>query len=165
VIEFRTELKPDKLSHRIWIYIIAIGVFCGIYAYSSMNNGLQLPLFGLSLAMIMAGLLISRDTIAISINGNELIIEKYVFGRLKVKSINIDEIEDLTYRENVKSNVYVSKGHVKVFGMDATPESWKEYYYHPEILSFHHQNRRYVFGKWKKAFNGKQLYRIIAGHN
>ena len=46
-------------------------------------------------------------------------------------------------------------------GIDVTPESMKNYYYHKEIISFEYERRNIEIGKWKKKFDAKILYDLI----
>ena len=69
----------------------------------------------------------------------------------------MQDIRSLNYEEYVKSSVSISHGRPNIVG-DQPLES---FYYHPEIINFNYKNSHYRIGKWRKKFNGNDLYKLI----
>ena len=163
---FNKELKTDKIYFTKWVYLIFFGLLLGIAAFGiSQNTQFTLKLAVVSGLLILTGIALFNEKTSIRLVGNELIIEHTIFGKLIPKYFDIKRIENLSYRKHVKSNFYSSKGEIRVMGIDATPESWKEYYYHNEIISFNYDGKKIEIGKWKKEFEAKQLYNLIRQKN
>lgn len=159
---FNTELITDKFYFSVWIYFILAGIIVGVGSYmEAIDETLQIIGYIASGVMVLAGFVLSKNIIRIRVSDDELIIEKYLFGKLTTKFYKLQHIEDLKYQQHVKSSVYFSNGSVKVMGMDLTPESMKKYYYHKEIISFMYEGRSIELGKWKKAYDGQQLYSLL----
>ncbi|HBG71697.1 MAG TPA: hypothetical protein DDX57_13020 [Bacteroidales bacterium] len=112
-------------------------------------------------SLIIIGIILSQRKQSICLTSSELKIVTTILNNQKEKSYLLNKIENLQYEENLKSNVYTSKGQVKVMGIDVTPESMKNHYYHKEIISFDYEGRSIEIGKWKKKFDGKILYNMI----
>jgi hypothetical protein len=151
-----TEIRNDKILNSKWVVIVIIGFILGLISLNlPIDNEYSIYLvFGAGLVAVY-GLLLSQERTFIKIEGNDFIIEKQFFGSRRAIRYNIKKIENIKYRLNVKSNTYTSAGHVRVLGIDTTPESWKKYYYHKEILSFNCNGKYVEIGKWKKAFGAK----------
>lgn len=73
----------------------------------------------------------------------------------------IEKMSHLSVSQNVKSEMYTSSGRVRVLGMDTTPESWKTYYYYPEILYFTYDGHRVEFGKGCEEFGAEEIKEAI----
>ena len=157
-VTFEAELKNDKFYYSKPVITIIIGIVIGIITYQTLNQqDLSYVLYLISIIIFSVGILLLFEKRSIKYDGHNLIIENSVLGFSKFKYFDVKRIQNLTYRKNVKSNVYRSKGEIRVMGFDTTPESWKEYYYHKEVISFNYQGKKIEIGKWKKPFNGEQL--------
>ena len=158
---FIKELKNDKLTYSKWFIIIVVGLICGIVGFiAELPHEYRIILFIVSIIILIFGFYLSSERINLTVEGNNLLIENNIFF-IKNKCYSIEKIQNLKYSKNVKSSIYTQSGHVKVLGVDATPESWKEYYYHKEIVSFNYEGKEIEIGKWKKEFEGKRLVEII----
>lgn len=122
---------------------------------------LQLFVLGIGIALVVISANIKEYRESVSLNGGKLLIEQQTRFRKTKTLILISELSDLEFRRNVKSNQYTTSGRVRVLGMDVTPESMKTYYHHPEVITFTYRNERFEIGKWKKAFGGEELYRLL----
>jgi hypothetical protein len=104
----------------------------------------------------------TKITTRLKLNKTKLILEYSIWNySLLAKYYNIDRIINLKYRQNVKSDTYTSKGHIKFLGQDLTPEEWKTYYYHKEILQFDYKDKYINIGKYSERFDGKIFYELI----
>jgi len=160
--QFEKKLVNDKMYLSVWIYFVLAGILFGIAFYGqTKNDDLKLPGYIASGVLVLVGFVLSKNYMRIRVAADELIIEKYQFGKLIMKIYDLKKIEKLKYKRRVKSNVYTTSGRIKVMGMDLTPESWKKYYYHKEIISFTYEGRFVEFGKWKQSFDGKNLYDLL----
>ncbi len=161
--QYNQELVPDRIYFKKAFYMVAIGVIIGLITYlEKSNEEIMTGAIILSGILIVLGLISLWDKTMIKLYGNELIIEKSLFGKIIHKTIDIRTINKVIYEKHVKSNFYTSSGNIKVMGMDATPESWKNYYYHNEIVAIYVEGKKYEIEKWKKRFEGKKLANIIS---
>jgi hypothetical protein len=160
--EFNVELRPDKFYFSKWLLILIIGLLIGlIFPYIQYIKEYPFYIYIISGMIIVYGLILTQEKKFLLIDGKNFIIETRLINRIKLKKYKIENITNVKYRQNVKSNIYSSTGSVKVGGIDLTPESMKEYYYHNEILSFEYEGEKVEIGMWKKEFDGKNLVRII----
>ncbi len=159
---YHHKLQPDSNSLRPSILGLIIGLFICFYAIVAVQSTMyQLSLFILALFIYFFVRFISKSEEIVEVKGTILNIQKYSFGIRKEISIPLSEISRLKYQTHIKSDTYTSKGHIRFLGIDKTPEEWKTCYYHPELITFNHNNKRYEIGKWKKPFNGQLLYQIL----
>ena len=120
-------------------------------------NGSAKPEFRILASIALLGLavfsfyLYNRKTV-VTLTENELFIQKRALGKWKSKVYDISKIKDLKHEEMVKSDSYTSAGRVRVLGMDKTPESWKKYYNHPEVITFTFKNSTIEVGKYSQHF-------------
>lgn len=153
-----TELSNEKIFQSRWFKTVIVGFILGTISFNIPIGEKYSILLSICAGLIAVyGLILSQERTFIKIEGIDFIIEKQLFGSNKAIRYNIKRIENIKYRLNVKSNTYNSSGHVRILGIDTTPESWKKYYYHKEILSFNYDNIYIEIGKWKKAFGAKNL--------
>jgi hypothetical protein len=158
---FTKKLKNDRLTNSKWFIIIVFGLICGLVAFiAELPYEYSKVLFIVSVIILIFGFYLSLERIIVKIEGNNLLIENTIFF-VKNKCYSIEKIKNLKYSRNVKSSSYTQSGHIKVLGVDVTPESLKEYYYHKEIVSFSYEGKEIEIGKWKKEFGGKKLVEII----
>ncbi len=161
----KQELINDKFYFSKSIYLIFAGLFIGAITLTQIID-FEVKTFALLISgfLILTGLL-NNNKITVRVRGNQLMIEKYVFGKTLVKTYNLNEITNLKYNKHVKSNHYTSTSSIKIMGIDVTAESSKNYYYHNEVISFKYKNKVVEIGKWKKRFNGKKLYQALKKTN
>jgi len=157
-VTFEAKLKTEKWTNSKGFIVLVVGFFGGFMVwYGSMQEEVRVLLLVVAGIVMIIGLLFLSEITIIKISGKELIIERNILGKARIKRYLIDKIENLNYRRNVKSNFYTSHGSVRIFGVDRTPESWKKYYYHKEVIRFYYEGNRVQFGKWKNAFGGASL--------
>lgn len=159
---FEIELKNEKMSYSQWfIFTIAglVGVFIGTMAKVEIK--IQLSIYTISVVALLYGLILIQKKIFIGIEGKNFFIKTNLLGRIGIRYYRIDSIDNLKFLKNVNSGISVSRGHIKVMGIDATPESWKEYYYHKELICFEHLGKQVDIGKWKKPYGGEELVQKI----
>lgn len=156
--EFQTVLKTDKMQYSKWLVLCVVGILIGAFAliYELKPEHRQY-LATLSGICILISIILSTDKTTIILDGYKLRIERTILIIPVVKQYNVDRIENLNFSKNVRSKIYTSRGHVKVMGLDVTPESMKKYYYHPEIIEFNYEGKKITIGRFKKEFNAKLL--------
>lgn len=160
--KFENELKPDRLYFSPWFYCIILSVIFGLIAYNFYNENEKWNNFTIiSVSFFLIGIILSRHKVIIRVEGNNLLLIKSLFSNPKINYYDLNKIDNLSYKRDVKSILYFSNGQVRVMGVDVTPDSMRRYYYHKEILSFDFDGKRIHIGKWKKDFNGEKLYKII----
>lgn len=86
-----------------------------------------------------------------------LYVDKVFLGYKRTTYYVIEKMSHLSVSQNVKSDMYTSSGSLKILGIDRTPESWKTYYYYPEILSFTYDGVRVELGKGYREFGAEEM--------
>lgn len=160
--DFQSNLKPDKLHYSKWVVPCILGIIIGAFAFTHELNSEYGQYFAiLSGIFILISIILSTESTKIILDGYKLRIERRILKIPRIKQYNIDRIENLIFKKNVKSRIYISRGHIKIMGVDVTPESMKKYYYHPEIIEFKYEGKKITIGKFKKKFNARLLVEKI----
>lgn len=159
---YREQLKPDGFYFSLWFICFMIGGFIWlILTNSDVDQEIKPICTSIALTIIFIGILVSQIKTSILIHNQDLILIKSFFGKHFTQGYHLERIKNVRYQKNVRSGFSVSPGEIKVMGMNATPESWKDYYYHTEIVSFDYEGKKITIGKYKRKFNGERLYRIL----
>ena len=156
----RQLIKPPGL-----LPLVLVGVGSALlYSTTNADNTLTLVFVGiLGFASIASSIWLFANKTTLKLSKTHLISTHSLFGfGIKNQEFEIDKIKNLKIRRNVKSESYTSKGHIKVMGIDKTPESWKTYYYHKEVLQFEYEKDYYYFGKYCKPFEAETFFNLIS---
>lgn len=160
--EFKVELKVDNFSLTKPFFLFVLAAISGVYIYQNQtSNPYFWLLFLIPVLIFLSGVYFATEQSFLSFNGSDVILMKSNLGMCKYKYYDIKKIENLELNTHVKSNVSMASAHIRVLGMDVTPESMMDYYYHKEVLSFYYEGKKIEIGKWKKAFDGKKLADVI----
>ncbi len=160
--EFQSNLTPDKLQFSKWVVPCILGILIGTFAFSlELKSEYGQYLAILAGIFFLISMMHSTEKTTIILDGYKLRIERTILKIPRVKQYNIDRIENLNFKKDVKSKFYIQRGHVEVLGLNVTPESMKRYYYHPEIIEFIYEGKKITIGRFKKKFNAKLLVGMI----
>jgi hypothetical protein len=156
----RQLLKPPGL---LPLVLVSVG-FALLYSTTKADNTLTLVFVGiLGLALIASSIWLFAHKTRLKLSKTHLILTYTLFNfGFKTKEFEIYQIENLKLKQNVKSDSYTSKGHVKVMGIDKTPESWKTYYYHKELLQFEYKNKYITIGEYAERFDAPVFFELIS---
>lgn len=159
---FEIELKNEKISYSQWFIFSLLGL-AGVFAgtMANIDTAVQLSIYTISVIALLYGLLLIQKKIFIGIEGKNFFIKTSLLGRIRSKYYKIEFIENLVFLKNVNSGIAVSKGQIKVMGIDVSPGSLKEYYYHKELICFEYMGKKVDIGKWKKPYGGSDMVQKI----
>lgn len=90
-----------------------------------------------------------------------MIFEKYFFTRIKHKEFLINEIENIKYVANEKSNTSFSFVVFDIGGVPTSPESTKKYLKNPTVIHFDYKGESIKIGELTRKFNGESIVRIV----
>lgn len=157
---FKRPLENDIPSTTLLLAVT--GVFFRVFScLNYFDTYLRIVFGAIAAFLIIASSVIVKQRQFIVLTSSDLRVVTTFFSIRFEKTYLLEHIKNLSYKKHVKSDSYTSSGHAKILGVDVTPESMKEYYYHHEILQFDYEGRKIELGKWKKSFDGDQLFQLI----
>ena len=151
-----------KENYSILWFPAMLALFFTLIAFNQASQNQTILFVALATFFIALGVVIHQISAKLKLSDTELVLEYSLWGNsLLTKHYKIREIKNIRYRQNVKSDNYTSKGHIKVLGKDVTPEEWKTYYYHKEILQFDYKNEDIKIGEYAERFDALIFYELI----